>query len=64
MAAAQAMQTQGFDVRAIRPPSVAPGTARLRISVNTGLDDQTIDRFAAALAGVLKETPAWSAASS
>jgi len=64
MAAAKALQAQGFDVRAIRPPSVAPGSARLRISVNTGLDNKTLDRFAAALAGVLKDTPSWSAASS
>ena len=32
------LQARGFDVRAIRPPSVAPGTARLRISVNADLD--------------------------
>ena len=68
MAAADALQTHGFDVRAIRPPSVAPGHARLRISVNTNLDDDTIGQFAAALAGVLKalppkDTPSWSPAS-
>jgi 8-amino-7-oxononanoate synthase len=54
LAAAAALQAQGFDVRAIRPPSVPPGTARLRISINAGLDDETIDRFAAALARVFK----------
>ena len=64
LAAAEALQAQGFDVRAIRPPSVAPGSARLRISVNAGLDNNTLDRFAAALAGVLKDIPSWSAASS
>jgi 8-amino-7-oxononanoate synthase len=52
VAAAEELQAQGFDVRAIRPPSVPPGTARLRISVNAMLDDETIDRFAAALARV------------
>jgi 8-amino-7-oxononanoate synthase len=62
--AAGALQAQGFDVRAIRPPSVAPGSARLRISVNAGLDDKTLVRFAVALAGVLKDIPSWSAASS
>jgi 8-amino-7-oxononanoate synthase len=46
---ALALQAQGFDVRAIRPPSVAPGTARLRIAVNAGLTDEIVDRFATAL---------------
>jgi 8-amino-7-oxononanoate synthase len=43
------MWNKGFDVRAIRPPTVPPGTARLRICVNTGLDEITLERFAAAL---------------
>jgi len=55
MAAAQAMQSQGFDVRAIRPPSVPAGTARLRITVNVNLDDDTIDRFAATLARIFRD---------
>jgi 8-amino-7-oxononanoate synthase len=55
VAAAGALQAQGFDVRAIRPPSVPAGTARLRISVNAMLDDDTIDRFAAALADVFRK---------
>jgi 8-amino-7-oxononanoate synthase len=71
--AAAALQAQGFDVRAIRPPSVAPGTARLRISVNVTLTDEAIDSFVQALvavigAGVLggasRGNLSWSAASS
>lgn len=51
---ADRMQARGFDVRAIRPPTVAPGTARLRIAVNVGLDEATLDRFALALASELR----------
>jgi 8-amino-7-oxononanoate synthase len=49
MQMARALQALGFDVRAIRPPSVPAGTARLRLTVNAGLDDEIVDRFAAAL---------------
>ncbi|HLJ18838.1 MAG TPA: 8-amino-7-oxononanoate synthase, partial [Stellaceae bacterium] len=59
---AHALQREGFDARAIRPPSVPPGTARLRLSVNAELSESELDRFAAALAGSLEE--ACSAASS
>ena len=34
---AKALQARGFDIRAIRPPSVPEGTARLRLSLNAGL---------------------------
>ena len=58
------LQARGFDVRAIRPPSVAPGTARLRIAVNADLPDEILDRFAGALAVALRESVPCSAASS
>ncbi len=50
VAVADVLQSQGFDVRAIRPPAVPPGTARLRIAVNVNVPEQTIPRFVAALA--------------
>ena len=52
MAAARELQGSGFDVRAIRPPSVPPGTARLRVAVNEGLTEGVLDQFADALAAL------------
>jgi 8-amino-7-oxononanoate synthase len=49
VAVARELQAAGFDVRAIRPPTVPPGTARLRVSLNCGLMEETLDRFAVAL---------------
>jgi 8-amino-7-oxononanoate synthase len=53
VAIADALQADGFDVRAIRPPTVPPGTARLRISVNVNLTDDIIIRFVGALSNAL-----------
>jgi 8-amino-7-oxononanoate synthase len=46
---AAALQREGYDVRAIRPPAVAPGTARLRVSVNANLDESVLRRFVASV---------------
>ena len=43
------LEREGFDVRAIRPPAVPEGTARLRVSVNALLDETTLQRFATTL---------------
>lgn len=46
---AEAMQDHGFDIRAIRPPTVPLGTARLRISITLNVDEAQITRMAEVL---------------
>jgi 8-amino-7-oxononanoate synthase len=53
MRVAGAVQAAGFDVRGIRPPTVPPGTSRLRISLTLNATAADVDALADAIAGAL-----------
>jgi 8-amino-7-oxononanoate synthase len=47
---ASAMRRRGFDVRAVRPPTVPEGTARLRITLTLNTDEAEVEALIEALA--------------
>lgn len=49
LAAAARLDAEGFLAVAIRPPTVAPGSSRLRLAINSTLTTSDIDRLLAAL---------------
>ncbi|OWK34585.1 8-amino-7-oxononanoate synthase [Fimbriiglobus ruber] len=52
--AARQVQALGFDVRAIRPPSVPVGTARVRVSIHADHNSAILDQLAEALAAAVR----------
>ncbi|MES2602063.1 MAG: 8-amino-7-oxononanoate synthase [Pseudomonadota bacterium] len=50
IAVAASLQQRGFDIRAIRPPTVPEGTARLRIALTLNVDEATVAGLFEALA--------------
>jgi 8-amino-7-oxononanoate synthase len=53
LAMSRYLAERGFDVRAIRPPSVPRGTARLRLTVSASHTPQDIERLVSAVRGAL-----------
>jgi len=56
VAASERLLAQGLLVPAIRPPTVAEGSSRLRVTFSAGHTEQQVDRLAEALAEALEHS--------
>jgi 8-amino-7-oxononanoate synthase len=54
VAVAARLQDLGYDIRAIRPPSVPQGTSRLRISIHADHSPELVDRLAEHIAEAIR----------
>lgn len=58
MQIAAALQTKGYDIRGIRPPTVPRGTSRLRISITNNVTPDIVTQMFTDLAAMLETTDA------
>jgi 8-amino-7-oxononanoate synthase len=54
---ASQLQSAGFAVKAIRPPTVAPGAARIRLSLTSAISFEDVHRLARALVNAVSAAP-------
>jgi 8-amino-7-oxononanoate synthase len=55
LAFASRLQARGYGIRAIRPPTVPPGTARLRLSLTARLSQRVLADLAGAIVEIRNE---------